>query len=90
MIDFINMYSVGLGGEYELLPSLDERMCYFPFIDSDYESVFTPTPGEIYPEGALSRFGSAAQVCSFNVYVSRFYCINMILNGVIFHAGFSR
>ena len=58
---------VGLGGMYTL-PTLEERQCYFPFIDMLYESVFKPENGEKYPEGAQLRFGKAIQVCVLSIH----------------------
>lgn len=59
LVDY-SLFEVGIGGEYTL-PTLEERQCYFPFIDMQYESVFKPESGEKYPEGAQMRFGKATQ-----------------------------
>lgn len=59
LVDY-SLFEVGLGGTYTL-PTLEERQCYFPFIDMLYESVFKPENGEKYPEGAQLRFGKAIQ-----------------------------
>ena len=63
--------TVGIGGEYTL-PTLEERQCYFPFIDLQYESVFKPEKGEKYPEGAQLRFGKAAQVYICSILFAKF------------------
>lgn len=44
----------------EIMPTLDERSCYFPRIDTDYKSCFKPEPKEDFPAGALERYGRAA------------------------------
>ena len=44
----------------EVMPSLEERACYYPRIDLQHKSCFQPEPKEPFPEAALERYGKAA------------------------------
>ncbi len=42
------------------LPPVSERVCYFPRIDVEYESLFKPVPDEEFPVANMERYGKAA------------------------------
>lgn len=48
----------------EVLPTLQERAAYFPRVQVTYSSVFKPAADESFPEGALERYGRAAEELS--------------------------
>ena len=43
----------------EVMPKLEERACYFPRIDTTYQSIFKPEPDEPFPVECMERYGKA-------------------------------